>query len=113
MLDLPGLWRTTAVSRRTAQRLASRLPDMTGVLLFVAQAFYYTIVHVVLRQKYRKTVVQHISDIMIGVGAYVMGVGLVFVMSVMALFIGATIGFRATSACSWSVRSPTWAWWSA
>ena len=50
--------------------------------------------------KFRKTVLQHISDIVIGAGAYVVGGGMVFVIFAMSVSVGATVGVQAFNGLS-------------
>ena len=50
--------------------------------------------------KFRKTVLQHISDIVVGAGAYVVGGGMVFVIFAMSVSVGATVGVQAFNGLS-------------
>lgn len=44
---------------------------------------------------FRREVWRHVSDITVGVGAYVVGGGMVFVVAAMSLFVGGTVGLQA------------------
>ena len=61
---------------------------------------WHAVVDVVLRLRYRRTVVMHMSDIVAGAGAFVIGGGMVFVVAAMALAVGATVGVQAFAGLS-------------
>jgi len=66
-----------------------RFADMARWPVFLAKAVFYCLRDIVFRLKYAKTVALQVSDIVIGVGATVVGGGMVFVISIMSLFLGA------------------------
>jgi phospholipid/cholesterol/gamma-HCH transport system permease protein len=66
-------------------------------LLFSCQAVARCLTDVILRLRYRKEVARHMSDIVVGAGAYVVGGGQVFVIAAMALAVGGTLGVQVFS----------------
>ncbi|GAA0950042.1 ABC transporter permease [Actinocorallia libanotica] len=56
---------------------------------------FYSLRDIVFRLKYAKTVALQVSDIVIGVGATVVGGGMVFVIFIMSLFLGTEVGLQA------------------
>jgi phospholipid/cholesterol/gamma-HCH transport system permease protein len=62
--------------------------------VFLGRVGYHTITDI-LRGKYFRTVLREISDIVAGVGAVVLGLGMVFVIFFMAFFTGTTVGLQA------------------
>ncbi|MDN3351304.1 ABC transporter permease [Actinomadura sp. DC4] len=88
-----------------ARRLATRttlvldrvLPPMGGLAdwpVFIGKVLFYSFRDVILRLKYGKTVVRHVSDIVVGVGATVVGGGMIFVVFAMAFFVGTEVGLQ-------------------
>ncbi|GAA0942885.1 ABC transporter permease [Actinocorallia libanotica] len=71
-----------------------RFADMATWPVFLAKVLFYSLRDIVLRFKYAKTVGLQISDIVIGVGATVVGGGMVFVIFVMSLFLGTEVGLQ-------------------
>ena len=59
-----------------------------------------SVTDVILRLRFRKTVLGHISDVVAGAGAVVVGGGMVFVVAAMALAVGATVGVQAVAGLS-------------
>jgi phospholipid/cholesterol/gamma-HCH transport system permease protein len=62
--------------------------------IFTGRVGYYVVVGI-LRGKYFRTVLRQISDIVAGVGAVVVGLGMVFVIFFMSFFTGTTVGLQA------------------
>jgi phospholipid/cholesterol/gamma-HCH transport system permease protein len=88
-----------AVSTRTrlfanALRTRARYEGISDFFIFVGRVLYYTATEV-LRGKYFKTVLRQMSDIVAGVGATVIGLGMVFVIFFMSFFTGTTVGLQA------------------
>ena len=48
----------------------------------------------ILRRKFTKTIARHVSDVVVGVGASVVGGGMVFVIFTMAFFVGTEVGLQ-------------------
>ncbi|MEO3783664.1 ABC transporter permease [Actinocorallia sp. B10E7] len=71
-----------------------RAADLATWPLFLAKVVFYSIRDIVLRLKYAKTVALQVSDIVIGVGATVVGGGMVFVIFIMSLFLGTEVGLQ-------------------
>ena len=80
---------------RTADRVAEGAAGLGAFLLFSARVLYHCVADVILRLKFRRHVVVHISDIVAGAGAFVVGGGMVFLVAALALAAGATVGVQA------------------
>jgi phospholipid/cholesterol/gamma-HCH transport system permease protein len=85
---------------RTNTRAQRSLGEIGSFLVFSYQVLYHAVFDVILKLKFRKVVVAHISDIVVGAGALVIGGGMVFVIFAMALFTGATVGVQAFNGLS-------------
>jgi len=90
------------VPRSTALRLlrvSSTAADRTAALsewpLFFLKVAFYSLRDIVFRLKYARTVALQVSDIVIGVGATVVGGGMIFVIFIMSLFLGTEVGLQA------------------
>lgn len=79
---------------------ADRWAEVGRFFVFSAKVVYHAVVDVVLRLRFRRTVVVHMSDIVAGAGAFVVGGGMVFVVAAMALAVGATVGVQAVAGLS-------------
>ena len=83
---------------RTARRLgdagADGLAEVGRQLGFYARILYETVVHLVVRLRYRSVVLGLISDITIGAGALIVGGGMVFVIFSMSFFTGTEVGLQ-------------------
>jgi phospholipid/cholesterol/gamma-HCH transport system permease protein len=82
-------------SERAADALGRTLGSLGDWFIFSVRALWHALVDVVLRLKFRKEVLRHTSDIVVGAGAYVVGGGMVFVIAALALFVGGTVGVQA------------------
>ena len=80
---------------RRAERVVGQLGQLGTFLFFSYRVLYHALYDVVGKLRFRKAVLQHVSDIVVGVGAYVVGGGMVFVVAAMALSVGATVGVQA------------------
>jgi phospholipid/cholesterol/gamma-HCH transport system permease protein len=67
---------------------------LIDVPVFVGKVVFYSVRDVVLRLKFFKVVLRQISDVVVGVGATIIGGGMVFVVFTMAFFVGATVGLQ-------------------
>ena len=85
---------------RNANRMADGFVGLGDFLLFSVKVLYHCITDVVLKLRFRKVVVLHISDIVAGAGAFVVGGGMVFVVAALALAAGATVGVQAFTGLS-------------
>ncbi|GAA2734640.1 ABC transporter permease [Actinocorallia aurantiaca] len=72
----------------------NRAADLATWPLFLLKVVFYSIRDIVFRFKYAKTVALQVSDIVIGVGATVIGGGMVFVIFIMSLFLGTEVGLQ-------------------
>ncbi|GAB2828095.1 ABC transporter permease [Actinocorallia aurea] len=79
---------------RTAEAAVTKYAAMSSWPLFIAKVLFRSLVDIVFRFKYGKTVIRHVSDIVVGVGATVVGGGMVFVVFTMAFFVGTEIGLQ-------------------
>jgi phospholipid/cholesterol/gamma-HCH transport system permease protein len=79
---------------RVVQNRAARFAEAATMPIFLGRVVYHLIFDIILRRKYWKTVGRNISDITIGVGALVIGGGMVFVIFSMSLATGAQVGLQ-------------------
>ena len=79
---------------RTAEAAVEKYASLASWPLFVTKVLSRALFDVVLRLKYGKTVIRHVSDIVVGVGATVVGGGMIFVVFTMAFFVGTEIGLQ-------------------
>ncbi|MFC6882667.1 MULTISPECIES: MlaE family ABC transporter permease [Actinomadura] len=78
-----------AVTSRTAGlAAAANLP------IFLGRVLYHLFFDIILRRKYGKTLAKQVSDITVGVGALVIGGGMIFVIATMSLATGAMVGLQ-------------------
>jgi len=78
-----------AVQVRTAGLAAS-----ANLPIFLGRVLYHLLFDIVLRRKYGKTLAKQVSDITVGVGALVIGGGMIFVIATMSLATGAMVGLQ-------------------
>ncbi|MDX6743606.1 ABC transporter permease [Actinocorallia sp. A-T 12471] len=76
------------------QDRVSRLPELAGMPIFLGRVIHHLFADLILRRKYGKTVVRHMSDMTIGVNALFVGGGMVFVIFAMSFFTGAIVGVQ-------------------
>jgi phospholipid/cholesterol/gamma-HCH transport system permease protein len=78
-----------AMQVRTAGFVASlNLP------IFLGRVLYHLLFDIILRRKYGRTLAKQVSDITVGVGALVIGGGMIFVIATMSLATGAMVGLQ-------------------
>ncbi|MFB4319760.1 ABC transporter permease [Actinomadura sp. 21ATH] len=78
-----------AVQGRTAGLVASlNLP------IFLGRVLYHLLFDIILKRKYGRTLAKQVSDITVGVGALVIGGGMIFVIATMSLATGAMVGLQ-------------------
>ncbi|GGL19554.1 ABC transporter permease [Planomonospora parontospora] len=93
---------TAVPGARTAGRRAydvlldgtERLASLSDWPVFLAKVVFYSVRDIVLRARFTKVVLRQISDVVVGVGATVIGGGMVFVAFTMAFAVGATVGLQ-------------------
>lgn len=85
---------------RSARRLATRSEGLGRFVLFAGVVLLRAVTDVILRLRFRRTVIRHVSDVVAGAGAVVIGGGMVFVVGAMALAVGATVGVQAVAGLS-------------
>ncbi|MEU5995534.1 ABC transporter permease [Spirillospora sp. NPDC047418] len=78
-----------AFKGRTAGLAAS-----ANLPIFLGRVLYHLFVDIIIRRKYGKTLAKQVSDISVGVGALVIGGGMIFVIATMSLATGAMVGLQ-------------------
>ncbi|GAA2397765.1 ABC transporter permease [Nonomuraea africana] len=73
---------------------AERFAGLADWPLFIWKVLFYSVRDVILRLKYFKVVMRQVSDVVVGVGATVVGGGMIFVVFTMAFAVGATVGLQ-------------------
>ncbi len=86
---LPGRKLGDAVQDRV-----KRLPNAANLPVFLGRVVYHLVVDLIIRRKYGKAVVRHMSDMTIGVNALFIGGGMVFVIFAMSFLTGALVGVQ-------------------
>ncbi|MFI0354811.1 ABC transporter permease [Actinomadura sp. 9N407] len=71
-----------------------RTGDLAQWPVFMQRVVVYSVRDLILRRKYAKTVARHVSDIVVGAGATVVGGGMIFVIFTMAFFVGTEVGLQ-------------------
>ena len=86
---------------RVARRPATGLAGFgTFVGTFAVPVLWHALVDVVLRLRYRTVVARQVSDIVVGVGGFVVGGGMVFVVFAMSFFAGTEVGLQGYTGLS-------------
>jgi phospholipid/cholesterol/gamma-HCH transport system permease protein len=83
--------------RRLGRAVRNRAGHGTGASefsIFAGRVIYHLFTDI-LRGKYLRTVLRQVSDIVAGVGAVVVGLGMAFVIFFMSFFTGTTVGLQA------------------
>ncbi|WP_245666712.1 ABC transporter permease [Actinomadura latina] len=62
--------------------------------IFLGRVLYHLFFDIILKRKYGKTLAKQVSDITVGVGALVIGGGMIFVIATMSLATGAMVGLQ-------------------
>ncbi|GAA2725563.1 ABC transporter permease [Actinocorallia aurantiaca] len=86
---LPGRKLGVAVQDRV-----KRLPEAANLPIFLGRVVHHLVVDLIIRRKYGKAVVRHMSDMTIGVNALFIGGGMVFVIFAMSFLTGALVGVQ-------------------
>ncbi|GAA2118832.1 ABC transporter permease [Actinomadura napierensis] len=84
-------YRAARILRR---RWIPRNPEFAEFLVFSGMVLHHLVVDIA-RGKHLKAVIRQVSDISAGVGAVVMGLGMVVVIFFMSFFTGTTVGLQA------------------
>jgi len=82
------------VGQRTGKALGDSFEEVGRQLGFYVRILYETVVHLIIRLKYRNIVFSLVSDITIGAGALVVGGGMIFVIFSMSFFTGTEVGLQ-------------------
>ncbi|MGH2685474.1 MAG: ABC transporter permease [Actinomycetota bacterium] len=82
------------VGQRTGKVLGDSFEEVGRQLGFYVRILYETVVHLIIRLKYRNIVFSLVSDITIGAGALVVGGGMIFVIFSMSFFTGTEVGLQ-------------------
>ncbi|MFB4306476.1 ABC transporter permease [Actinomadura sp. GTD37] len=70
------------------------LASSANLPIFLGRVLYHLIFDIIIRRKYGKTLAKQVSDISVGVGALVIGGGMIFVIATMSLATGAMVGLQ-------------------
>ena len=62
--------------------------------VFLGRVLYHLVFDIIIRRKYGRTLAKQVSDITVGVGALVIGGGMIFVIATMSLATGAMVGLQ-------------------
>ncbi|GAA3973251.1 ABC transporter permease [Actinomadura viridis] len=68
--------------------------DLARWPVFVYRVLLYSARELIWRRKYARTVARHVSDVVVGAGATVVGGGMIFVIFTMAFFVGTEVGLQ-------------------
>ncbi len=95
MVTVTGLRPSLRPVVRAGQRTRRSLAGLGGgTLEFALPALWAALTQVVLRLRFRQVVLRQVSDIVVGVGGYVLGGGMIFVVFAMAFFAGTAVGLQ-------------------
>jgi phospholipid/cholesterol/gamma-HCH transport system permease protein len=94
MTAIPGARRAGLRAYTMGREGLERIASLSDWPLFVWKVLFYSVRDVILRLKYLKVVLRQVSDVVVGVGATVVGGGMIFVVFTMAFFVGATVGLQ-------------------
>lgn len=87
----PALRGVVGAGNRSVNGIASL---GTAVLQFGVLALWHTVYDLILRLRYRKVVLQQVSDVVIGAGGYVLGSGMILVIFSLSFLAGTTVGLQ-------------------
>jgi phospholipid/cholesterol/gamma-HCH transport system permease protein len=79
---------------RAVSGSAVRAVESANLPIFLGRVFYHLFADIIVRRKYGKTIARYVSDITIGVGALIIGGGMIFVILSMSLATGALVGLQ-------------------
>jgi phospholipid/cholesterol/gamma-HCH transport system permease protein len=79
---------------RASAEGAERVAALSVWPRFIGAVLFYSVRDILFRFKYAKTVALQVSNIVVGVGATVVGGGMIFVIFTMSLFLGTEIGLQ-------------------
>ncbi|MEV5572462.1 ABC transporter permease [Spirillospora sp. NPDC052269] len=81
--------------RRIGRAVRGRTAGLAGSFnlpVFLGRVLYGLLFDIILKRKYGRTLAKQVSDITVGVGALVIGGGMIFVIATMSLATGAIVG---------------------
>lgn len=79
---------------RAVRGRAAGLTVSADLPIFLGRVLYHLLFDIIIRRKYGKTLAKQVSDITVGVGALVIGGGMIFVIATMSLATGAMVGLQ-------------------
>ncbi|GLZ08584.1 ABC transporter permease [Actinomadura sp. NBRC 104412] len=79
---------------RVLQGRAAGVAASLNLPIFLGRVLHGLLFDIVLRRKYGRTLAKQVSDITVGVGALVIGGGMIFVVATMSLATGAMVGLQ-------------------
>ncbi|TDD31507.1 ABC transporter permease [Actinomadura sp. KC06] len=79
---------------RAVRGRAAGLAGSADLPVFLGRVLYHLVVDIIIRRKYGRTLAKQVSDITVGVGALVIGGGMIFVIATMSLATGAMVGLQ-------------------
>lgn len=79
---------------RAVRVRAAGLAASAELPVFLGRVLYHLFADIIIRRKYGKTLAKQVSDITVGVGALVIGGGMIFVIATMSLATGAMVGLQ-------------------
>jgi phospholipid/cholesterol/gamma-HCH transport system permease protein len=89
-----------SMASRSVTSVSRRAEGLGKFAIFSSRVLTHAVTDVILRLRFRRTVLRHVSDTVAGAGAVVIGGGMVFVVAAMALAVGATVGVQAVAGLS-------------
>ena len=95
MTAVARLRRTLRTVARAPGAAEESLGELGSFFQFTVEVVRHAVVDIVIRRRHWRSVLGHVSDIVVGAGAFVVGGGMVFVVFAMSLFTGATVGVQA------------------
>ncbi|WP_067452782.1 ABC transporter permease [Actinomadura macra] len=79
---------------RVLRGRAAGLAASADLPVFLGRVLYHLLFDIIIRRKYARTLAKQVSDITVGVGALVIGGGMIFVIATMSLATGAMVGLQ-------------------
>jgi phospholipid/cholesterol/gamma-HCH transport system permease protein len=86
--------RINARAAGAADAALRRCGDLARWPLFLHRVVLCSLRDLVWRRRYARTVARHVSDVVVGTGATVVGGGMIFVIFTMAFFVGTEVGLQ-------------------
>lgn len=92
MALVPELRRPALATADWARKAARKIAIVADLPVFLIKALYYIVVDIILKFRYGKLIARHVSDIVVGIGGWVIGGGMVFVVGFIAVTVGGAVG---------------------